>query len=66
MFIGANMINHITFDDNWAEGLKQLLKKLEKDNIPKTSIKESTFSEWYENEYISDCSIIYKPELYYR
>ena len=65
-FIGANMINHIPFDTNWAEGLKQLLKKLEKDQVPKTTdVGESSFSEWYENEYISDCSIINKPELYY-
>lgn len=65
-FIGSNRLNHIPFNENWANGLKQLLKKLEKDNIPKSAnIKESTFSEWYENEYISDCSIIDKPELYY-
>lgn len=66
VFIGANMINHVPFDTSWAEGLKQLLRKLEKDGIPKNStIEESSFSEWYENEYISNCSIINKAELYY-
>ena len=65
-FIGSNRLNHIPFNKNWADGLKQLLKKLEKDNIPKTNnIQESTFSEWYENEYISNCSIINKHELFY-
>jgi hypothetical protein len=65
-FIGSNRLNHIPFNESWAEGLKQLLKKLEKDNIPKvTDINESSFSEWYEKEYISDCSIINKTELYY-
>lgn len=65
-FIGANRLNHIPFDSNWADGLKQLLKKLEKDSVPQnlTAI-ESTFSEWYENEYISNCSIISKNELFY-
>ena len=64
--IGYNRITQIVFSENWAEGLKQLLKKLEKDNVPKNvDIKESTFSEWYENEYISDCSIVDKHELYY-
>ena len=66
VFIGANLINHIPFDLNWAEGLKQLMKKLEKDNVPKIQeVSESSFSEWYENEYISNCSIIPKTELYY-
>ena len=65
-FIGSNRLNHIPFETNWADGLKQLLKKLEKDNVPKaTDIKESSFSEWYENEYISNCSIIDRNELFY-
>ena len=65
-FIGSNRLNHIPFNQNWADGLKQLLKKLEKDNIPKVAdINESSLSEWYENEYISDCYITNKTELYY-
>lgn len=65
-FIGSNRLNQIPFFGNWAEGLKQLLKKLIKDDVPKLKeIQESTFSEWYENEYISNCSIIPKKELYY-
>jgi hypothetical protein len=65
-FIGSNRLNHIPFNENWADGLKQLLKKLEKDNVPKViNIQESSFSEWYENEYISNCSIIGKSELFY-
>jgi len=64
--IGYNRIAQIPFNENWADGLKQLLKKLEKDNIPKTDdIRDSTLSEWYENEYISDCYITAKKELYY-
>ena len=65
-FIGSNRLNHIPFSDNWADGLKQLLKKLNKDNIPKLKENDkSTFFEWYENVYISNCSIISKNELYY-
>jgi hypothetical protein len=65
-FIGSNRLNHIPFNQNWADGLKQLLKKLEKDDVPNvTDIDESSFSEWYENEYISNCSIIDKSELFY-
>ena len=66
LVIGLPNINHISFNDNWADGLKQLLKKIEKDAVPKKSMNiESTFSEWYENEYISNCSIISKTELFY-
>jgi hypothetical protein len=66
VFIGANMINHIPFESNWADGFRQLLKKLEKDDIPKKKqVTESSFSEWYENEYISNYSIVSKTELYY-
>jgi len=65
-FIGANRLKHIPFDINWAEGLDQLKNKLEKDGVPKTrDISSSSFSEWYENEYISNCSIIDKSELFY-
>ncbi|HBO26291.1 toll/interleukin-1 receptor domain-containing protein [Culturomica sp.] len=66
-FIGANRLNHIPFDYSWAEGLKQLLKKLERDDVPKTDSEQiSSFSEWYENNYISKCKIISnKHELFY-
>ena len=64
--IGLPNINHIPFNSSWAEGLKQLLKKLEKDNIPcDLDNQKSSFSEWYENEYISNCSIIPHKERYY-
>jgi len=64
--IGLPNINHIQFNNNWADGLKQLLKKLEKDYVPqKSTTVESTFSEWYENEYVSNCSIIPMKELFY-
>jgi hypothetical protein len=64
--IGLPNINHIPFNDNWADGLKQLLKKLEKDAVTQNlEVIESTFSEWYENEYVSNCSIIPKKELFY-
>ena len=53
--IGMPNINHIPFTDNWAVGLKQLLRKLEKDEVPKNKeLNSSSFSEWYENEYSSN------------
>lgn len=66
LFVGSNMLNHIQFDENWAIGLEQLIKKLEKDNIPKPGLSEnSLLGEWFENEYINRNSIIKKNELYY-
>ncbi|MFD1630566.1 toll/interleukin-1 receptor domain-containing protein [Pseudopedobacter beijingensis] len=64
--IGLPNINHIPFNNNWAEGLKILKKKLEKDSIPQIfDTSKSVMAEWYENEYISNCSIIPKTELFY-
>ena len=44
LVIGQPNINHIPFNNNWADGLKQLLKKLEKD--PASSSEISTDAEW--------------------
>lgn len=64
--IGMPNLNQIPFNKNWADGLKQLKKKLEKDNVPQVfDITQSVMSEWYENEYISNCKIEDKKELYY-
>jgi hypothetical protein len=67
LFIGADRLVQIPFYDNWAEGLRQLLKKLEKDNIPKNvSNQAAEFTEWYENKYIIKNGIVAgKRELYY-
>lgn len=66
LVIGLPNINHIPFNDNWAAGLKQLLKKLEQDSVPRNfDSKQSSFAEWYENEYVSNCVILPRKELYY-
>lgn len=64
--IGIPNINQISFIENWADGLKQLKKKLEKDNVAQVfDSTQSVMSEWYENEYISNCKIVEKKELFY-
>lgn len=66
LFIGADRVVQIPFYDNWAEGLRQLVKKLDKDKIPKTvSNQAAEFAEWYENKYIIKNGIVEKNELYY-
>ena len=62
-FIGANVLTHIPFYDNWASGLDQLKEKLEQCTVPKNIIEcNSLFAEWYEEKYITDCSVIKKQE----
>lgn len=66
LFVGSNMLTHISFEKNWAEGFDQLLKKLDKDKTPISSNPtNSTIGNWFENEYINKNNIIEKKELYY-
>ncbi len=66
LFIGADRLTQIPFYENWAEGLKALLKKLEKDEVFKSGERTvAGFSQWYENEYTTKKGIIPKRELYY-
>lgn len=65
-FIGLNRYNHIQFTDNWAEGLKSLIKKLEKDNVAKIEISENKMlTDWYENEFTTKFGLINKSENYF-
>lgn len=63
--IGFPNLNQIPFNNNWADGLKQLKKKLDKDGILYDEQIDSSLSEWYENNYITDCQIESKKEVYY-
>ncbi|HBS85475.1 MAG: hypothetical protein A2W91_16845 [Bacteroidetes bacterium GWF2_38_335] len=66
LFVGSNMLNHILFKSDWALGMEQLLKKLEKDCIPKVlESTDSTIAKWFESEYLKNNEIINRKELYY-
>jgi TIR domain len=65
LFIGSNGNNQIQFQTNWAEGFRQLTKKLEKDTVPKTSSDLIGFSRWYENNLLVKNGIIQKKETYF-
>lgn len=49
--IGLNRRNLVVFENNWATGLKRLLKKLKNDKVPINSETTSLLSNWYENVY---------------
>ena len=66
LFIDAPRLNQIPFYENWAEGLKQLEKKLIKDEIPKPNVAgDDGFGEWYEKQFAIPNGITEKRELYY-
>lgn len=66
LFIGADRLNQIPFYENWANGFKQLEKKLQKDNVLKTKQESKTdFGSWYEQQFVSSNGITSKSELYY-
>jgi hypothetical protein len=65
-FIGANILTHIPFDENWAVGLSQLKEKLEQSLIPKEANQDGlSFTNWYENNYYNECKVIEKEEQLY-
>lgn len=63
--IGLPNINHIPFNGNWAEGLNQLKQKLDKDGIKYDEVINSSFANWYESTYVTNCQIKQKKEVYY-
>lgn len=66
LFIGADRSNQIPFFESWAEGLKQLEKKLIKDQVSVThNLSSSNFSQWYQQEYIVPNPVIQRREIYY-
>jgi hypothetical protein len=65
LFVGANVLNHIDFSNEWSEGLKLLIKKLNEDLILPDKNKKSSIKDWYESDYITCNGIIPKNELYY-
>ena len=63
--IGLPNLNKISFDGNWADGIKQLKKKLDKDGVLYDENIASSFSNWYEDTYITDCQVEKRKEVYY-
>lgn len=66
LFIGSDRLNQIVFFENWAEGFKQLHKKLIKDDVSIAQIyPDSEFLTWFQYQYITPKPIINKKEQYY-
>jgi hypothetical protein len=65
LVIGLPNLNHVPFVENWAKGLVQLFKKLDKDGVKHDENIESTISTWYESAYSTSSKIEKRKELYY-
>lgn len=63
--IGMPNINHVPFNEDWAEGLRILLKKLKEDGVMPSSQPSSSFSNWYKNSYVSNVQVKKRSQTYF-
>lgn len=63
--IGMPNINHVPFNEDWAEGLRILLKKLKEDGVMPSSQPSSSFSDWYKNSYVSNVQVKKRSQTYF-
>lgn len=65
-FIGLNRYSHIKFNENWAVGLKSLIKKLEKDGVKTIDSKDNKLlNSWYKNRFTTKYGLYKKIEKYF-
>ena len=63
--IGVNTKNHFRFDLSWANGLKNLFIKLNKDLVTKNQKTPLSIDSWCKNRYSTFSGVIEKREVYY-
>ena len=65
-FIGLNRYTHIMFNENWAGGLKNLIRKLEKDKVKTIEVKDNKLlNSWYKNRFTTKYGLHKKNEKYF-
>ena len=63
--IELGRLNAVEFTD-WAAGLKQLLKKLEEDSVPRSPFGgPEIVRRWWEREFTADNGVTNEPEVHY-
>jgi len=60
--IGLNRRNIISFENNWGEGLKRLLRKLANDQVPKAVPNSNSIMDWYDNVYTTFSGVEYNEK----
>jgi hypothetical protein len=63
--IGTKVYNQFRFDESWAQGLKKLIIKLFKDNVPKNEKLSLTINDWLKNKFSTNTGILKKDETFY-
>jgi hypothetical protein len=65
MYIEISTKNAIEFKQGWAAGLNALLKKLVKDNVPKTQIMNpEAVAKWWNIKHSKENHLVYQDEMY--
>lgn len=61
--IEIKRLNYISFDDGWSKGFAQLLKKLEKETVPKSdSFGPTAVSAWWREHHSSEAGLLPESE----
>ncbi len=64
-YIRLQRKNDVPFNKSWAEGLRQLLTKFDKENVQKDPrFNPGAVNTWWEDNNGTDCAIINEPEEY--
>ncbi len=63
--IGLNVMNQIRFDRSWSIGLKQVLRKLRRDQVPRGAKNNYSVDDWFKNRYTTEYNLKKKNESYY-
>lgn len=63
--IGTNTMNQFRFDSSWARGLKDLIFKLNKDQVPKQNNNPYSLNDWLKNRFSTNSGLITKSEKFY-
>ncbi len=63
--ITIRRLNQISFHPSWANGLAQLLQKLEQDGVPRNpNFHPSAVGTWWRKQFSADMGIVNEPEKY--
>jgi hypothetical protein len=65
MNIEIKRLNAVSFEKAWAKGLEQLLRELEEEAVPKSSLSTpNAASSWWREQFSSEKGILNEPEDY--
>lgn len=63
--IGTTVMNQFRFDKSWAKGLKALIFKLSKDQVPKETNAPLSLNDWLKNRFSTNPGVVEQTEKYY-